>query len=93
VTPADDICSPNGTSRLYEVSLANARSTILNASGTRVAYVFSTQQINKVGYYNVNGTRVLGTSDSTGTASVNKPAAPYPVKPMIINWREIVPTQ
>jgi len=92
VTPADDICSPNGSSRNYEVNIANGQTTLLDATGNKIQFASSTQQINQVKYFNAGGRRVIGTSDSSGTFDIGN-TLPASMTPTIFNWREIVPTQ
>jgi len=92
VTPADDICSPNGTSRLYEVNIVNGQTTLLDTSGNKIQFASYMQQINQVKYFNAGGRRVIGTSDSSGTFDIGN-TLPALMTPTIFNWREIVPTQ
>lgn len=94
--PAASICSPNGTSVIYILNIAEGTSTLVDpVTGLPVPSIASSQQITKVSAVTVNGPGGASSGvvkcDTTGgcndvvNASVKRPA--------LMNWREIIRTQ
>jgi type IV pilus assembly protein PilY1 len=95
MVPGGDVCSPTGKSRLYSIDLGTGQSKLLNADGTRAAYLTPVAgvitDLKETSVNNADGTttRRLYACDDTGQC---KPAKTEPLASLGIrrlNWREL----
>jgi type IV pilus assembly protein PilY1 len=88
--PNGDACSPTGKSRVYAIDLGSGQSRLLNADGTRAAYLTPlTGVIMDLRETAVNGVRRLYVGDDTGSVAPVKTDPVASVGIRRLNWREL----
>ena len=87
--PNNDVCSPNGISRLYSVDVGTGQSQLRDASAARVAFLPSTSNIIETRTYSVDGQGELFISDDRGVTRRVDTEPPVPRGLRRLNWREL----
>jgi type IV pilus assembly protein PilY1 len=86
-----DACSPSGKGRIYTIDLGTGQSTVVNASGTTVAYYESSSgSVTDLNNYSVGGKRKIYYCTDSGICGLvdAKPIAAQ--APRRMNWRELL---
>lgn len=88
--PAGDVCSPQGTSRIYALDFSTGRSVLKSdVTNTIVAYVATDSAITDLRFLSVDGRAKLLSGDNKGKVE-DRELEPPPRPPVrLLNWREV----
>jgi type IV pilus assembly protein PilY1 len=86
-----DECSPSGKGRIYTIDLGTGQSTLVNASGTTMAYYnVASGSVTDLANYSVGGKRKIYYSTDGGNSGRVDAKPPTPQAPRRMNWRELL---